>query len=78
MKRIMRLNELKKMFAVPMNRVKSLFDQLNDRRFHTNDDNYTRTQEILLDVLKKSTPKQYQNRISIDESGGIQIIDVTG
>ena len=76
--RIMRLNELKKMFAVPMNRVKSLFDQLNDRRFHTNDDNYTRTQEILLDVLKKSTPKQYQNRISIDESGGIQIIDVTG
>ena len=76
--RIMRLNELKKMFAVPMNRVKSLFDQLNDRRFHTNDDNYTRTQEILLDVLKRSTPKQYQNRISIDESGGIQIIDVTG
>jgi len=76
--RIMRLNELKKMFAVPMNRVKSLFDQLNDRRFHTNDDNYTRTQEILLDVLKKSTPKQYQNRISIGESGGIEIIDVTG
>ena len=76
--RIMRLNELKKMFAVPMNRVKSLFDQLNDRRFHTNDDNYTRTQEILLDVLKRSTPKQYQNRITKGKSGGIKIIDISG
>lgn len=75
--RIMRLNELKKMFAVPMNRVKSLFDQLNDRRFHANEDNYIRTQEVLFDVLRKTTPKQYQNRIKVDK-GGIQIIDVTG
>ena len=75
--RIVRLKELKKMFAVPMNRVKSLFDQLNDRRFHANEDNYIRTQEVLFDVLRKTTPKQYQNRIKVGK-GGIQIIDVTG
>jgi hypothetical protein len=75
--RVVRLKELKKMFAVPMNRVKSLFDQLNDRRFHANEDNYIRTQEVLFDVLRKTTPKQYQNRIKVGK-GGIQIIDVTG
>ena len=75
--RLVRLQELKKIFAVPKRRIESLFDQLNDRGFHANDDNYNRTQEILFDVLKTSTPESFNKNFQLTNKG-IKIINVSG
>jgi len=75
--RLLRLQELKKLFAVPKRRVESLFDELNDRRFHASADNYQRTQEILFDVLKQSTPDSFNKNFQVTNEG-IKIINVAG
>jgi len=75
--RLLRLQELKKLFAVPKRRVESLFDELNDKRFHASEDNYNRTQEILFDVLKTSTPKSFNKNIQLTNQG-IKIVNVAG
>ena len=71
------VQELKKLFAVPKRRVESLFDELNDRRFHASADNYERTQEILFDVLKQSTPDSFNKNFQVTNEG-IKIINVAG
>jgi hypothetical protein len=75
--RLLRLQELKKLFAVPKRRVESLFDELNDKRFHASEDNYQRTQEVLFDVLQSSTPKSFNENFQLTNQG-IKIINVAG
>lgn len=75
--RLTRLQELRKIFAVPKRRIESLFDQLNDRGFHANDENYKRTQEVLFDVLQTSTPESFNKNFQLTNQG-IKIINVAG
>ena len=75
--RLLRLQELRKIFAVPKRRIESLFDQLNDRGFHANQDNYNRTQEVLFDVLKTSTPESFNKNFQLTNQG-IKIVNVAG
>ena len=73
--RLLRLQELRKIFAVPKRRIESLFDQLNDKGFHANNDNYNRTQEVLFDVLKSSTPESFNKNFQLTDQG-IKIVNV--
>ena len=75
--RLVRLQELRKIFSVPKRRIESLFDQLNDRGFHANDENYKRTQEVLFDVLQTSTPESFNKNFQLTNQG-IKIINVAG
>jgi len=75
--RLLRLQELRKIFAVPKRRIESLFDQLNDRGFHANQENYNRTQEVLFDVLKTSTPESFNKNFQLTNQG-IKIVNVAG
>tara|TARA_R100001086_G_scaffold247928_1_gene183555 strand:+ start:119 stop:1864 length:1746 start_codon:yes stop_codon:yes gene_type:complete len=75
--RLLRLQELRKIFSVPKRRIESLFDQLNDRGFHANQDNYNRTQEVLFDVLKTSTPESFNKNFQLTDQG-IKIVNVAG
>ena len=74
--RLLRLQELRKIFSVPKRRIESLFDQLNDRGFHTNQDNYNRTQQVLFDVLQTSTPKSVSQNFQLTDSGIINVAEL--
>ena len=74
--RLLRLQELRKIFSVPKRRIESLFDQLNDRGFHTNQDNYNRTQQVLFDVLQTSTPKSVSQNFQLTDSGIINVSEL--
>tara|TARA_R100000458_G_C8255835_1_gene231980 strand:- start:304 stop:1596 length:1293 start_codon:yes stop_codon:yes gene_type:complete len=75
--RLTRLQELRKIFSVPKRRIESLFDQLNDKGFHANQDNYNRTQEVLFDVLRTSTPESFNKNFQLTNQG-IKIVNVAG
>jgi len=74
--RLLRLQELRKIFSVPKRRIESLFDQLNDRGFHTNQDNYSRTQQVLFDVLQTSTPKSVSQNFQLTDKGIINVAEL--